>query len=406
MLNKIPTYQECKLICDYHGSLVFYETQIVVDNYIICMFNYRLATYNNLTKPLPNNDLSARELRGNCYILDNQGNVLSSYIMLNKFWNLNETSETQYDNIINNYHIKAIHNKEDGSMVRFIRLPNNKVISKTKGSIDNEICVESNKIYITNKSVRQFIDWSLDNNIALIFEFVSPFNKIVLDYNETKLILLKARNNETGEYLDNWLVMSLFNKFRFGDVRINPNVMDSSVDYYEQYDSIDELIELSKTIKYVEGWVINLVHKDTNEDYFIKLKTQWYFERHKLLTEDMVREDFIISKILDETIDDILCQLTDQDIEVKNKIDNIDKVIKNYILEKSVNVQLLLNVYNTSYCNNIKDFAIKYKNDINFHHVINIINKKNSIFETIIIELRKRTYKLNDAIKFIKTGKI
>jgi T4 RnlA family RNA ligase len=403
MLNKIPTYEECKAVCDYHGSLVFYETQIVVDNYIICMFNYRLATYNNLTKPLPNNDLSARELRGNCYVLDNQGNVLSSYIMLNKFWNLNENIETQYDNIITNYHIKAIHNKEDGSMVRFIRLPNNKILSKTKGSIDNEICIESNKIYNSNKAIRQFIDWSLDNSIALIFEFVSPFNKIVLDYNETKLILLKARNNETGEYIDTSSLMFEFNRYSYNS-NIHTYVMDSSIDYYEQYGSIEQLVELAKTITGVEGWVINLVNKRTNEDYFIKLKTKWYFERHKLLTEDVVREDFIISKILDETIDDILCQLTDQDIEVKNKIDNIDKVIKVYISNKTIEVKSLLDEYYKF--NDIKEFAIQYNNDINFHHIMNIINKKLSIFETITLELRKRTYKLNDAIKFIKTGKI
>lgn len=402
MLNKIPTYEECKLVCDYHGSLVFYETQTYIDNYIICMFNYRLANYNNLTKPLPNNDLSGRELRGNCYILDkNTNEVLSSYIMLNKFWNLNETSETQYDNIINNYRIKAIHNKEDGSMVRFIRLPNGKVISKTKGSIDNEICVESNKIYNTNKPIREFINWSLDNNIALIFEFVSPFNKIVLDYHDTKLILLKARNNETGEYYNCSKIINDCSQYLWDNALIEISNIITDISYY----NFDNLIELSKTITGVEGWVINLVHKQTNEDYFIKLKTQWYFERHKLLTEDIVREDFIISKILDETIDDILCQLTDQDVEVKNKIDNIDKVIKNYILNKTLDVLNLLNKYKLEF-NNVKEFAIIYKNDINFHHIMNIINKNNTIFETITLELRKRTYRLNDAIKFIKTGKI
>lgn len=403
MLNKIPTYQECKEICNFHGSLVFYETQIVVDNYIICMFNYRLATYDNLSKPLRHSNVSAIELRGNCYILDkNTNKVLSSYIMLNKFWNLNENIETQYKNIVTEYYIKAIHNKEDGSMVRFIRLPNGKVISKTKGSIDNDICIESNKIYNSNKAIRQFIDWSLDNNIALIFEFVSPFNKIVLDYNKTKLILLKARNNETGEYLNCGKLINDCSQYLWDNKTIEITNIITDINLY----NIDNLVSLAKTITNVEGWVINLVNKKTNEDYFIKLKTKWYFERHKLLTEDVVREDFIISKILDETIDDILCQLTDQDIEIKNKIDNIDKVIKNYISIKSVDVQILLNVYNTLYYNNIKDFAIKYKNDINFHHVINIINKNNSIFETITLELRKRTYKLNDAIKFIKTGKI
>jgi hypothetical protein len=37
---------------------------------------------------------------------------------------------------------------------------------------------------------------------------------------------------------------------------------------------------------------------------------------------------------------------------------------------------------------------------------MNINNKKLSIFETITLELRKRTYKLNDAIKFIRNETI
>ncbi len=403
MKNKIPTYQEAKEIIKHHGSLVFYDTVAEIDDYVIIMFNYRLATYNDLLKPLPHikPNLSGVELRGISYVLDKKtGEVMNTYIMLNKFWNLNETLETQYDNIVNNYKIKAIHNKEDGSMVRFIRLPNGKVLSKTKGSIDNEICIQCNKIYKENETINNLINWSLDNDIVLIFEFVSPFNKIVLDYNETKLILLKARDNNTGEYLSIDSLLIKFNQFKYGS-NIHNYVMDYVVDDYEQYSSIDELIELSKTIIGIEGWVINLIDNNSN-DYFIKLKTKWYMDRHKLLTEDCTREDFIIGKILDETIDDMLAQLNDNDIEIKNKINNIDKVVKSHISNKINEVNQLLNEYNNKYINNRKDFAIKYSNNLNFKHVMNIISGKKNIFETIVEELRKETYKLNDAIRFVK----
>ena len=45
----------------------------------------------------------------------------------------------------------------------------------------------------------------------------------------------------------------------------------------------------------------------------MKLKTEWYCEKHRLLTEDLTREDFIIETVLKETLDDKLAILDDKD---------------------------------------------------------------------------------------------
>jgi hypothetical protein len=42
----------------------------------------------------------------------------------------------------------------------------------------------------------------LDNGIDATFEYVSPMNRIVLRYLQEELILLRMRDNKTGEYLD------------------------------------------------------------------------------------------------------------------------------------------------------------------------------------------------------------
>jgi hypothetical protein len=42
----------------------------------------------------------------------------------------------------------------------------------------------------------------LDNGIDATFEYVSPMNRIVLRHLQEELILLRMRDNKTGEYLD------------------------------------------------------------------------------------------------------------------------------------------------------------------------------------------------------------
>lgn len=39
----IPTYEECRQICDANDNFLFYESKHKVDGYDISIFNYRLA---------------------------------------------------------------------------------------------------------------------------------------------------------------------------------------------------------------------------------------------------------------------------------------------------------------------------------------------------------------------------
>ena len=63
--------------------------------------------------------------------------------MLQKFWNLNQVAETQYSAVKYKI-ISNIYDKADGSLITFIKLPNNKIIAKTKGGFDNSQAIEAN----------------------------------------------------------------------------------------------------------------------------------------------------------------------------------------------------------------------------------------------------------------------
>lgn len=45
----IPTYEQCRAICDANDNFIFYETKHVIDGYNVSIFNYRLAQPKDFT---------------------------------------------------------------------------------------------------------------------------------------------------------------------------------------------------------------------------------------------------------------------------------------------------------------------------------------------------------------------
>jgi hypothetical protein len=53
-------------------------------------------------------------MRGICFIFNTDGSLFKRFLLLEKFFNLNQVPESMYS-IVKDYKIKAISNKEDGS---------------------------------------------------------------------------------------------------------------------------------------------------------------------------------------------------------------------------------------------------------------------------------------------------
>ena len=302
----LPNYQDCLNLCNLKDS-TFYETKMLIDGYSISLFNYRLATNSDFKGEF------AKELRGICFVFNTDGNLFKRYLLLQKFFNLNQTEETLFDNI-KNFKIKSVNNKEDGSLATFIKLPNGKVIGKSKMGFDNDQANAISKIYANNISIKNFVDYCLDRDIIPVFEYVSPLNRIVLRYKSDELILLKLRDNVTGNYLDVEPMLEKFSDIKFAN--------SESV-----CGSLSELVE--KVVNEVdkEGVVVHCLDNLGN-DFLFKVKTKWYVELHSLYTEDVNRENILIGYILDEKVDDILAQFPEEDVEVRNRINSISSVVK------------------------------------------------------------------------------
>ena len=53
----LPTYEDCRTICDANENFIFFETKHVIDGYDVSIFNYRLAQPKNFEEPVPGTKL-------------------------------------------------------------------------------------------------------------------------------------------------------------------------------------------------------------------------------------------------------------------------------------------------------------------------------------------------------------
>jgi hypothetical protein len=127
----LPTYQQALEMVYSKGELVFYETKLVLEGYNISIFNYRLTQYNDFIEPVEGKNYNAFELRGLTFVFNKDGSLFKRYLLMNKFFNINQVTQSLYNNV-KNKKIKSIYNKEDGSLISFIKLPNNNIVAKTK----------------------------------------------------------------------------------------------------------------------------------------------------------------------------------------------------------------------------------------------------------------------------------
>jgi T4 RnlA family RNA ligase len=354
-INAIPTYEQSVELCSGEEA-PFYESKMVVDGFNVSVFNYRLAQYKDFSNPIPEKpELKGYEMRGLTFIFNEDGSLFNRYVLLEKFFNLNQVPESLYS-VVKNYKIKFINNKEDGSIASFVKLPNGKIVGKSKMGFDNDQADGINRVYKTNKEVKSLVDWALDNNIVPIFEYVAPNNRIVLRYPSEELILLRLRDNVTGKHID---IRDHLDKV--GSIRIAP--------FEDEVQDLDDLINLTAVQVDKEGSIVTC-EDEFGRDFFFKLKTPWYMALHGLLTDDIYKENIIISYILDDKIDDILGQIPEDEKEAHQRINKIIEVVKRAISDKTQDLNISYKLF-VDMEKNRKEYALKYRGkEPNFGYVM------------------------------------
>lgn len=343
----LPTREECQEIVKNNET--FYCTLRNVDGFDVELYDYRLASY---TDYLDNN---AWELRGLCFV--NNNGVWERNILMNKFFNLNETENWMLEDV-QNKRVTRVQDKLDGSVISFVKLPNGKIVAKSKMSFDSDQAKMAQDIFDNSYELRGMVESIMDDNKTAIFELISPFNQVVLPYNETELRLLQIRDNKTGEYASTSLMYSYLKLYDLQKMMAE--------EFEVQEYTWDKLLELQQTEQNVEGWIVTL-----EDGQMLKVKTLWYFAAHHLTTDNVTRENLLLELVLTDKLDDVLCVVQG---EKKKYLEEMSAKIQHNFNHLVTEYKTLRGLYFNKFQEDRKEFALKYNKHELFNAVMKTLN--------------------------------
>jgi RNA ligase len=227
-----------------------------------------------------------RECRG--LIFAENGSIMSR--PFHKFFNVNERPETEVRNVdLNKRHY--IFEKLDGSMIRPLLIDGNVRLGTKMGITD--VAMEAEAWLVRQpEELTRWMKSIMMMGFTPIFEWISPNNKIVVNYEEEDLVLLAVRDTFHGTYRAAW-----------------EGTPFNTVDQFDSYTSdLDLFLSAARAEEGCEGFVIRF-----DDGHMVKIKNDWYVRIHKAL--DLIRHDrHIIKLILEEELDDLIPMLPEAEV--------------------------------------------------------------------------------------------
>lgn len=228
---------------------------------------YIIFNYNQILSDFSNEIV--QEARGIIIREDNLKIVCFPFL---KFFNVDEKNAANID-----WSTAKVQEKIDGSLIKVWFDDGNWHIS-TNGIIDAFMCPLSNDIKYSNfgELFLEAIEYHFEGNpnYTYMFELVSPYNKVVIDYPSIKAYHIGTRNNLTGQELD---VDIGYDKPKQFKLRTEKEVKDAAM----------------KLPFNNEGYVV--VDKNYNR---VKIKSPAYVNAHRLVNNHTVNKEKILDLIL------------------------------------------------------------------------------------------------------------
>jgi RNA ligase len=223
-----------------------------------------------------------RECRGLIFYPD--GRLMSR--PFHKFFNVNEREETQAHRLdLNVLFDHVIMEKMDGSMIRPILVDGHLRLATKMGVTSVAMDAEA-WLAAQDRRLKEWLRTMVDLGLTPLFEWVSPFNQIVLAYEAADLVYLGTRDNVTGEY-----AMDI--SCPFNTVSQYGSVAGNLADY----------ISRQRGAEGREGDIIRFA-----DGHMVKVKNDWYVRIHKTV-DRIVFDRNIVALILNEEIDDVMPML-------------------------------------------------------------------------------------------------
>jgi RNA ligase len=276
------TFPEIRNINDVLPHVEGRDEFVVAEREGYTVINYMVAMADTFDMTGPN-DLGGairRECRG--LIFDRAGNIMSR--PFHKFFNVNEREETQA-HCIDMSQPHVIMEKMDGSMIRPILVDGYLRLATKMGVTEVAMQAES-WLAAQDRRLKEWLRTMVDLGLTPLFEWVSPFNQIVLAYEAADLVYLGTRDNVTGEY-----AMDI--SCPFNTVPQYGSVAGNLADY----------IARQRGAEGREGDIIRFA-----DGHMIKVKNDWYVRIHKTV-DRIVFDRNIVALILNEEMDDVMPML-------------------------------------------------------------------------------------------------
>lgn len=312
------------------------------------IFSYYIASYSEWLKP------DALECRGIMFELDDNNNPIRIAARPpKKFFNLFENPFTED---IKDDQVGLAFKKEDGSLISSF-IDKGELFLKSKGSLFSQQVLDAQKwLYDERrKPLLECLKWYAENGITINMEWVSPDNRVVLTYEEPRLIILNARHIITGEYIDLEDLVK--------DQTINQYMVDN-----HPFETINELIKEVQELKDQEGYV---VYNSKGAEPVFKIKCPWYVHLHSV--KSSVSSDKNLWEAVAEGVSDDIKALFETD---KASLDRIAKFESIYKKQFSFVYKTAIDIYNKLRGNSRKDYAIESQsilNEIGYPQLFNII---------------------------------
>jgi len=272
-----------------------------------------------------------RECRGIVFGAD--GKVIAR--RFHKFFNVNETEETQSEKINLNRPF-VITEKLDGTMISPYFTESKLRYATKAGVTDNTLLVED---FISRSGVpyNHFCTSWIQQSYTPIFEYCGPKQPIVLSYAEESLRLITLRHMVTGQYIPFGTLKSIAVEAGIPFVNAwEPSELGVDVNDLSSFTLFEKKMKQAKNI---EGFVLRF-----NDGDMLKIKTNWYFTLNKSL--DKIRncsERHLWLSILKEEYDDIKSFLP---ADLRTQMDAFAATLNLHIHQTSE--RLLKNVFEQS----------------------------------------------------------
>ena len=330
------------------GREEFAVSRKPADDYIVVDYIYQEPD----TFEPTHDGLIRRECRG--LIFDHNERLISR--PFHKFFNVGEKEWTLPHRIdVSEPHV--IQEKMDGSMVRPFYL-NGEVRFGTRAGL-TDVATRAERIFYdqpesnVERLTRQlnWIRYWLDAGYTPIFEFISPKNRIVVQYESTRLVLLALRHNRTGTYITS-------------PVRYPGPVVPTHEGTAER---VDSYIRRLADVVGREGDV--LIFLDGTR---YKMKTKWYLQLHRLHYE-IGHDHLIITRHLAGTLDDVIGMLNDVDrLSIKSVVKQFNRLYQaklNHILRACRELSDWVDAHNATRRDVALEFVPRYsKRDARFFY--------------------------------------